>query len=170
MSSFFHYNRKAAEKGGLHPMDIHSMSGKYAVQIEQTTSTKHLTELINRLPLDYCKAVKKLSLKNFNYLTQKAIEYIRKNLDGELSLEAISKAIDVNPHVLSRQFKKETGQNITEYINMQRINEAVYIMENQDISITDVAYMVGFNDINYFSKVFKKLKGMTPSEYRKDKN
>jgi two-component system, response regulator YesN len=160
--------RKAAEKGGLHPVDIHSMSGKYAVQIEQTTTTQRLTELINKLPLDYCKAVKKLSLKNFNYLTQKAIEYIRKNLDGELSLEAISKAIDVNPHVLSRQFKKETQQNITEYINIQRINEAVYIMENKNISITDIAYMVGFNDINYFSKVFKKLKGMTPSEYRKD--
>lgn len=161
--------RKAAEKGGLHPIDIHSMSGKYAVQIEQTTTTQHLTELLRKMPLEYCKAVKKLSLKNYNYLTQKAIEYIRKNIDSDLSLEAISKAIDVNPYVLSRQFKKETKQNITEYINIQRINEAVYIMENKNISITDIAYMVGFNDINYFSKVFKKLKGMTPSEYRKDK-
>ena len=162
--------RKAAEKGGLHPMDIHSMSGKFAVQIEQTTTTQHLTELITKMPLDYCKAVKKLSLKNFNYLTKKAIEYIRKNLDGDLSLEAISNALGASPYALSKQFKKETKHNITEYINIQRVNEAVYIMENQSISITDVTYMVGFHDVNYFTKVFKKLKGMTPSEYRKNKN
>ncbi|GFZ33128.1 hypothetical protein CSC2_36540 [Clostridium zeae] len=162
--------RKAAEKGGLHPMDIHSMSGKYAVQIEQTTTSNQLSELIVKMPSEYCKAVKKLSLKNFNYLTQKAIEYIRINLDGDLSLEAISSALDISPTMLSRQFKKETKHNITEYINAQRINEAVYIMENQNISVTDIAYMVGFNDLNYFTKVFKKLKGMTPSEYRKNKS
>ncbi|MBK1812291.1 helix-turn-helix transcriptional regulator [Clostridium sp. YIM B02505] len=162
--------RKASEKGGLPPMDIHSMSGKYAVQIEQTTTSNQLSELIMKMPSEYCKAVKKLSLKNFNYLTQKAIEYIRINLDGDLSLDAISNALDVSSTMLSRQFKKETKQNITEYINIQRINEAVYIMENQGISITDIAYMVGFNDLNYFTKVFKKLKGMTPSEYRKNKS
>lgn len=162
--------RKAAEKGGLHPMDIHSISGKYAVQIEQTSNIQDLSDLIIKMRLDYCKAIRESSLKNYNYLTKKTIEYIRKNLDVTLSLESISNALDVNPTMLSRQFKKETKQNITEYINVQRVNEAVYLMENQNVSITDVAYMVGFNDLNYFTKVFKKLKGMTPSEYRKNKS
>jgi two-component system, response regulator YesN len=161
--------RKAAEKGGLHPMDIHILSEKYAIQIEQTNSIQQLIDLQDKMRLGYCDAVRKLSLKNFNYLTKKAIEFIRKNLDGDLSLEAIASSIDVSPYELSRQFKKETGHNLTEYINIQRINEAVYIMDNQNISITDIAHMVGFNDVNYFTKVFKKLKGMTPSEYRKNK-
>ncbi len=162
--------RKASEKGGLHPMDLHSISEKYAVQIEQTTTLKQLGELMRNMGSDYCNAVRKLSLKNYNYLTQKAIEFIRKNLDGDLSLQTISSAIDVSPYELSRQFKKETGQSITIYINIQRINEAVYIMQNKNISITDIAYMVGFNDVTYFTKVFKKLKGMTPSKYRKSQN
>lgn len=162
--------RKAAEKGGLHPIYIHSISGKNAIQIEQTTTIQQLSDLIIKMRLDYCTAVRKLSLKNFNYLTKKAIEYIRNNLDGDLSLDVISNALDISPSMLSRQFKKETNHNITEYINIQRVNEAVYIMENQGISITDIAYMVGFNDLNYFTKVFKKLKGMTPSEYRKNKS
>ncbi|MDF2521423.1 MAG: hypothetical protein K0R84_2051 [Clostridia bacterium] len=161
--------RKAAEKGGLHPMDIHSLSEKFAVQIEQTTTIQQLADLLKKMRLDYCNAVRKLSLKNFSYLTQKAIEFIRKNLDGNLSLEAISSEIDVSLYELSRQFKRETGQNITEYINIQRVNEAIYIMQNPNISITDAAYMVGFNDLAYFTKVFKKLKGITPSEYRKNK-
>jgi two-component system, response regulator YesN len=159
--------RKAAEKGGLPPVDIHSLSEKFAVQIEQTTTLQQLAELLSKIRLDYCNAVRKLSLKNYSYLIRKAIQYIRKNLDVDLNLETISNAIDCNLYELSRQFKKETGHNISEYINIQRINEAVYIMENQNISLTDIAYMVGFNDVTYFTKVFKKVKGMPPSEYRK---
>jgi two-component system response regulator YesN len=161
--------RKAAERGGLHPIDLHSLSEKYAVQVEQTTNLHQLAEMLKKMRFDYCDAVRKLSLKNFNYLTQKAIEFIKKNLDGDLSLEAISSSIDVSLYELSRQFKKETGHNITEYINILRINEAIYIMQNQSISITDIAYMVGFNDVTYFTKVFKKIKGIPPSEYRKNK-
>lgn len=159
--------RKAAEKGGLHPMYVHSLSEKYAIQIERVSSLQQFWELYKKMILDYSNAVRKLSLKNFGYITQKAIEYIRKNLDGDLGLESVSNAIGVSLYELSRQFKKETGHNITEYINIQRINEAIYLMENQNISITDIAYMIGYNDITYFSKVFKKLKGMPPSEYRK---
>lgn len=161
--------RKAAEKGGLHPLDVHSLSDKYAIQIEQTINLQQLKDLVLKMRIAYCDAVRKLSLKNFNYLTQKAIEYIRKNLDSDLSLKTISSAIDVSTYELSRQFSKETGHNITEYISIQRINEAIYIMENQNISLTDIAYMVGFNDLAYFTKVFKKLKGVTPSKFRKTK-
>jgi two-component system, response regulator YesN len=159
--------RKAAERGGLHPMYVHSLSEKYAIQIERVTSFQQFWELYKKMILDYSNAVRKLSIKNFSYLTQKAIEYIRKNLDGDLSLVSISNAIGVNLYGLSRQFKKETGHSIIEYINIQRVNEAVYLMENQKISITDIAYMIGYNDITYFTKVFRKLKGMPPSMYRK---
>jgi YesN/AraC family two-component response regulator len=162
--------RKAAEKGGLHPLDVHSLSDKFAIQIEQTTNLQQLKDLVVKMRITYCDAVRKLSLKNFKYLTQKAIEYIRRNLDGNLSLKTISSSIGVSTYELSRQFSKETDHNITEYISIQRINEAIYIMENQNISLTDIAYMVGFNDLAYFTKVFKKLKGITPSEYRKNRS
>lgn len=159
--------RKAAEKGGLHPLNVHSISEKFAIQIEKTSSVQQLVSLQNKMRSTYCNAVNKFSLKNFNYLIRKAIEFIRINLDGDLSLDTISDAINASPYELSKQFKKQTGESITEYINKQRINEAVYILENQNISITDTAYMVGFNDVNYFTKVFKKIKGLTPSQYRK---
>ncbi len=159
--------RKAAEKGELPLIDIHGISEKYAVQIERTTSIHHLSDLIVKMRFEYCNAVRKMSLKDFNYLTKKVITYIRKNLDGDLRLETISNAINVNPTMLSREFKKDMKHNLNEYINSQRINEAIYIIENSKISITDLAYMVGFNDLNYFTKVFKKYTGVTPTEYRK---
>ncbi|MBB6445054.1 helix-turn-helix transcriptional regulator [Bacillus benzoevorans] len=159
--------RIAVEKGGLHPLYIHSISEKFAIQIEKTTSIQQLDDLQNVMIREYCEAVRKYSLKNYSFLIRKAIEYIRFHLEQDLSLETICTAIHSSTYELSRKFKKETGQTLTDYINALRINEALYAMENRNLSITDIAYMVGFNDVNYFTKVFKKLKGMTPSSYRK---
>lgn len=161
--------RKAAQKGGLYPVYIHSLSEKYAIQIEKCTSIQQLIDLESKMLDDYCDTVKRLSLKNYNYIIRKAIEFIRTNLDQDLTLNIISNAIQSSSFELSRKFKRETGQSITDYINKQRINEAVNIMENKNLLVTDIAQMVGYNDVNYFTKVFKKIKGMTPSEYRKGK-
>jgi two-component system, response regulator YesN len=162
--------RKAAEKGGVHPVYIDSISEKFAIQIEKTSSLQQLAELHNKMHFEYCDAVKKLSLKNFPLPIRKAIEFIRIHLDEYLSLEVIANAIHLSTYELSRQFKKETGMNITEYINKLRMNEALKIMESENFSITEISHMVGFNDVNYFTKVFKKLNGITPSQYRKGKN
>ena len=159
--------RIAVERGGLHPLYIHSISEKFAIQIEKTTSIQQLADLQIVMLREYCAAVRKYSLKNYSFLIRKAIEYIRFHLEQELSLETISAAIHSSTYELSRKFKKETGQTLTDYINTLRIQEALYIMENRNLSITDIAYMTGFNDVNYFTKVFKKMKGITPSTYRK---
>ncbi len=60
--------------------------------------------------------------------------------------------------------------NITEFINQKRIEEAKLYLKRGNFSITDIAFMVGFNDLNYFSKVFKKLTSVTPSQYAKRRN
>jgi two-component system, response regulator YesN len=159
--------RKSAEKGGVHPIYLDSLSSKFAVQIEKCSSLQQVSELFRSMQYGYCDAVRKLSLKNYSSAIRRAVEYIRININQDLSLDSIAGDLNLSSHELSRQFKKETGKNITEYINNRRINEAIYILENDHISITDVAFTVGFNDVNYFTKVFKKLKGVTPSEYRK---
>jgi two-component system, response regulator YesN len=159
--------RIAVERGGLHPLYIDSISEKFAIQIEKTTSRQQLADLQNVMLREYCKAVRKYSLKNYSFPIRKAIEHIRFHLEQDLSLESISEAIHSSTYELSRKFKKETGQTITDFINTLRINEALSMIENRNFTITDIAYMVGFNDVNYFTKVFKKIKGMTPSAYRK---
>ncbi|WP_404331696.1 helix-turn-helix domain-containing protein [Mesobacillus maritimus] len=161
--------RIAAEKGGLHPVYIDSISEKFAIKIEKTSTLNQISGIETQMVNEYCEAVNKLSLKQYNYKIRKAIEYIRTNISEDLSLNTISAAIDSSPHELSRQFKKQTNKSLTDYINEQRILEAIYLIDNHHLSITDISLMVGFNDVNYFTKVFKKLKGMTPSHYRKGK-
>ncbi|MGM0901864.1 MAG: helix-turn-helix domain-containing protein [Bacillota bacterium] len=161
--------RIAAERGGLHPVYIDSISEKFAIKIEKTSTLNQISGIETQMVNEYCEAVNKLSLKQYNYKIRKAIEYIRTHISEDLSLNTISAAIDLSPHELSRQFKKQTHKSLTDYINEQRILEAIYLIDNQHLSITDISLMVGFNDVNYFTKVFKKFKGMTPSHYRKGK-
>jgi two-component system, response regulator YesN len=161
--------RIAVERGGLHPIYIDSISEKFAIKIEKASTLKQISEIETQMVNEYSEAVNKLSLKQYNYKIRQAIEYIRTHLGEDLSLNAVSAAIDSSPHELSRQFKKQTGKSLTDYINEQRIIEALYLIDNQHLSITDISLMVGFNDVNYFTKVFKKHKGMTPSHYRKGK-
>ena len=158
--------RKAAEQGGLHSTKIHSISEKIAIQIEKAGSIQELISLQKSMVTTYFNATHKYSLKGYPYIIRKAIEYIRMHLDEDLSLGSISNALNISSPELSRQFKKETGDPITHYINNLRINEAVYFLENKAMSITDIAHMVGFNDVNYFTRVFKGYKGVTPSGYR----
>ncbi len=158
--------RKSVEKGGLHPMDIHSISEKYAKNIEQATTINQLKKITDDMKFDYCNAVKRFTLKKYSLTIRKAIDYIRKNIDSDLSLNIISSAIGVSPSELSRKFKKETQESIVSYINILRINEAIHLMGRGEYSITEIAFMVGFNDANYFTKVFKKNMGVSPSEYR----
>lgn len=150
--------RKAAEKGGLHPIYLDSISSKYTTQIEKCNSTNQIKGVLNSMKIEYCDSVKKLSIKGFSSPVRKSIDFIRLNLNQPISLDYISSSLYLNPSELSRLFKKETGQNITEYINERRINESLFLFENDELSITDISFMVGYNDVNYFTKVFKKLK------------
>lgn len=161
--------RKAAEKGGVHPVYIDSISEKFSIQIERTASVQQLFELQLKMYYEYCDMVKELSLRPYSPSIRKAIEYIRLHLDEELSLESIAEAINISMYALSRLFKQETGQSIIQYINEQRIHAAVELLENHNLTITDISQMVGYSDVNYFIKIFKKINGSTPNQFRKGK-
>lgn len=162
--------RIAAERGGLHPVYLHAISERFAISIEKCTTLAQLKALERIMLEDYCEAVRTLSNNHYSPIVKKAIDYIHLNLDSHLTLSKIAESIHVNPSHLSRQFKKEVKMTIINYINKKRIDMAKLYLEKNENSITDIAMMVGFNDPNYFSKVFKKLTSMSPSEYVKQKH
>lgn len=98
-----------------------------------------------------------------------ARNYIEKNYrNPEFSVRMVANHIKIDRTYLYRLFKEETGISIIDYINNFRISKAEALLVNEDISIKDVAYSVGFADQMYFSKVFKKIKGQTPTEFRRE--
>jgi two-component system, response regulator YesN len=162
--------RFAAERSGVHPVYLHNISERFAILIEKTTTFPSLKKLMLLMANEYCELVRTFSTGQYSPIVKKAVDYILLNLGHPLTLNSIAKQIHVNPSHLSRKFKEDTGMNITEFINQKRIEEAKLYLQRRNISITDIAFMVGFNDLNYFSKVFKKLTSVTPSQYAKKRN
>jgi two-component system response regulator YesN len=98
---------------------------------------------------------------------QKAKQYIAKNYGNRIELEDIAQCIFLSPAYLGILFKRETGQTFTEYVTDVRIKKAKELLQKIELNISDIAQKVGYKDARYFIKVFKRLVGITPSEYRK---
>lgn len=75
----------------------------------------------------------------------------------------------ISPSYLSSLFKQDTGTTIVDYINSQRVDRAAVLLATTDRSIAAVAAAVGILDVNYFTKIFKKQLGTTPTQYRREK-
>jgi Response regulator containing CheY-like receiver domain and AraC-type DNA-binding domain len=103
----------------------------------------------------------------YDGVTKTAIEYIYRNYKADISLNDIADHIGVNSSYLSRKFKKDCGKGVIEYLNMIRIGQAKLLMESGAKRVKQIADEVGFNNYNYFFKVFKDSQGMTPLEYEK---
>ena len=85
-----------------------------------------------------------------------------------MSLKRLSEEYCVNASYLSTLFKREMGQSITAYIAEQRMKQAILYLNSIDMQIQEIALAVGITDLNYFSKLFKKMTGMPPSVYKKN--
>lgn len=159
--------RKAAQMAYVHPVHLDEISRKFAIKIENCTTMSQLNALENDMTRKYCLLVQSYSLRTYSKPIQNIINYISFNLTADLSLNAIALEFSLNDSYLSTLFKKETGVTLTNYVNNKRIEHAIYLLNTTKLPIQDIAASCGINDVNYFTKLFKKLKGMTPTQYRK---
>ncbi len=159
--------RTACERGGVSAIYISNLSNKFAVLIENITTMTQLETTASKMISEYCDLVNKYSTDGYSKVIKKAINYINLNFKNPISLNIIADSININTSHLSRQFKKETNMTVTEFINKRRIDEAKFLIEQNNISITEIAFMVGFESYTYFSKVFKDTTSLTSSEYFK---
>lgn len=97
---------------------------------------------------------------------QKAADYIRKNLDKKISIDEIAQVVYLSPCYLSRIFKQNLGCTLMEYLTHARVEKAKMMLRNPKYNITQVAEESGFEDPGYFTRVFKKIEGITPSRFK----
>ncbi|MBR2971780.1 MAG: AraC family transcriptional regulator [Clostridia bacterium] len=95
------------------------------------------------------------------------LEYISNNYSERISTKDLAAYCFVSEEHLCRFFKKTVGKTVSEYVNQYRVEKAAVLLSNTDDTVGDVGASVGFEDINYFSRIFKRIKGLTPSEYRR---
>ena len=93
-------------------------------------------------------------------------EYIRNNYMKEISMQDAARMMNYSDAYFCKLFKQCFDQNFTSYLTGFRVNEAKKLLRDRSISVKDVSMQVGYYDSNYFAKVFKRITGMIPSEYR----
>jgi len=96
----------------------------------------------------------------------KIIEYLQDHMSNEVSINEISKAVFLSPFYLSRLFKEELGITIIEYLTEIRMEKAKSLLEKTDMTIAEITNNVGYNEISYFSRLFKRRVGISPTKYR----
>lgn len=100
---------------------------------------------------------------------QSAVSFIKENYSGPCSTREIARKIGITPDYLSHLFKKELGMPVLEYRDRLRINSAKKLLSDTQTPVTQLAFSLGWNDSNYFSNVFKKETGLSPSAFRKSR-
>lgn len=100
------------------------------------------------------------------YLAGKALAYIKANYMKDLNLKTVSDEVYVSTWHLSKLLKKETGDNFINILNRIRVENARKLLKDPKYKIYEVAGEVGFTDVPYFTKIFKRITGLTPQEYR----
>lgn len=104
-----------------------------------------------------------------NRLVWKTQEFIAHNYSRKITLKEMAEELYISPNYLCELFKRHTDKNLTEYILAYRIERAKELLMDVRYKVNDVAYLSGFSDSQYFSSLFKKTVGMTPTEYRNKK-
>ncbi len=150
-----------------------------AVQNETKLMIAACDEISKRHPMGHEKAVGHLlsaillSFENnlqeaqISPLTAKIIKYLSKNLSQKITLADIGKMTFFSPVYCDTVFKKDMGTSIIDYLLGERVAEAKKLLIEGTLSLSEIAQMTGFEDSNYFARVFKKRTGYTPTEYKK---
>lgn len=122
-----------------------------------------LNELIDLISSNRLSSV----ISSFRNEIQMIDIFIEENIDKKISLSMLAQYVNRSESYLSRLFKTETGINIIHYINTKKMQHAKELLINPDISISEIAHSLGFEESSYFNKIFNKIYGINPSDYRK---
>ncbi len=152
----------------VHPVYIDRLSSQVAKEIETIKNEKEILLFQREMLKRYCNLVKRQQ-KVFDYSlpVQRVIAITDYDLSADLSLKSLARTLNLNPSYLSNLFKKDTGVTLTEYVTDKRVENAKYLLTSTNLQIQTIAQHCGIYDVNYFTKVFKKITGTAPQEYRK---
>mgnify|MGYP002400899975 FL=1 len=175
------FGRRFAEQhltpaGSLHAEFERSMRGIYEEWTERTAGyelavkaklNELLAAMIRRLPmLPYSADEKTKRLEQLERLDN-VFKYIESSYDTEITLKSAADICGFSVYYFSRFFKEATGSSFVDYVHAYRTEAAMFLLRSEaSFSITDIAYRTGFNSIETFNRVFKKMNGFTPSAFR----
>ena len=161
--------RVAAQRGGLPPVAIDAISQEYAQRLHRIghssspeRSVAFTVEMVN----DFCRHVRRHKQLDFPPLVRRIADEVDLHLRSPVTTTDLAERLGVSASTLARRFKSATGMTIAAYTAQQRAERAARLLVTTTESVRDIALFVGYDDANYFVKVFRKAHGVTPTAYR----
>ncbi|HTX72493.1 MAG TPA: AraC family transcriptional regulator [Rectinemataceae bacterium] len=158
---------RAAIEGGVDAEIAFTLSDASIKEIEASREQEELGRLELRMLEDFVNLVRRHVAERRNVLVWRAVKYIQTRIDREISLQEAARELGVSEQHLSSQFSKAMGESFVDYVQRVKVEEAQYYLRSTKLDIMRIAQMFGFSYQAYFSRVFRKVAGLTPSEYRR---
>lgn len=162
---------RSAVAGGLNYNTATQLSDEYYRRVDEALTINELYVIHREMLLNYTKLVSDITLgkPSLFFTVLKVQHYIQTHITEKITTEDIARELQIGRSYLSTQFKKEVGINLGEYINRLKIDEAKRMMLTTDKSLAQIASMLDYATQSHFIEVFKRLEGITPTEFMKSK-
>ncbi|WP_078549535.1 helix-turn-helix domain-containing protein [Litchfieldia alkalitelluris] len=157
---------RASMDGGLHEEIAFSLHDSFIQHLEELQRLDDVRSLARDVLYTYAEKVKQVKDERYSITITKCKDYIFKHIYEEISHNDVARVADLSQKYLSVLFKKEVGISISEYIQQTKIEEAKKLIGYTKTPISEVCSLLNYNDQSYFTKVFKKVVGITPKQFR----
>lgn len=154
----------AYEKGGM-TYQFHSRQD-YLPTLMAFNNLEDLKKWFMEKIMDACQNILGKREEKSKSIIEMSKDYIKDNFNRDISLDEVSRAVNISPYYFSKIFKEGTGENFIEYLTTIRIEKAKELLNTTELSMKEICSMCGYSDPNYFSRSFKKNVGVTPTEYK----
>jgi YesN/AraC family two-component response regulator len=160
---------RAALEGGAEVEQIFGLNFKYLNEINGFKTVEDLTYWLSKIMTRFTDLVFNLADVKHVDVIFRAIDYVKRNYMKKISLEEVASHVYLSPSYFSKIFKEEMKTNFNNYLNHIRIEMGKKLLLDDSIVLVDVSNLVGYEDQSYFSKVFKKMTGVSPGKYRESR-
>ena len=160
---------RAALEGGADIEQIFGLNYNYLSQTNNYKTVEELTFWLSKIMARFTDCVFNLTEVKHVDIIYKAISYIKNNYMNKLTLEDVASHVFLSPSYFSKIFKEEMKSNFNTYLNQIRIEVAKKLLADDTVVLVDISSRVGYEDQSYFSKVFKKMTGVSPGKFRENR-
>lgn len=159
---------RSAIESGVDSEDAFDLSDVFIKEIETYDNESQLLQFEYTMANSFISLVQTSKLNKYPYPTSRVVRIIYEGVTTKLSLIDIADKVNLSPDYLSKLFHKEVGCTVSEFIQQQKIETAIYFLEYTDLKITEISTILEYCNPGHFSNTFRKHALCTPAEYRKN--